>query len=114
MDNIQQVEGHMQLSAQAESTTTHWMADVPGYYRPVWFHPGGIANILLLINVKAKDHVTYYICGGDSPNKLGLGLGIGLATWILQALGITSEGQLLYLWVHKYSQHQISRCVWGT
>jgi hypothetical protein len=69
VDNIQQVEGYMQLSAQAGSTTTNWMADVPGYYRPIWFHPGGIANILSLINVKAKDHVTYGSRGGDSPNK---------------------------------------------
>jgi hypothetical protein len=33
--NIRQVEGYMQLSTQAGSTTTNWMADVPGYYRPV-------------------------------------------------------------------------------
>jgi hypothetical protein len=59
----------MQLSTQAGSTTTNWMADVPGYYRPVWFHPGGIANILSLINVKAKYHVTYDSCNGDSPNQ---------------------------------------------
>jgi hypothetical protein len=45
------------------------MADVSGYYLPVWFHPGGIANIFLLINVKAKYHVTYDSRGGDSPNK---------------------------------------------
>jgi hypothetical protein len=45
------------------------MADVPGYYRPVWFHPGGIANILSLINVKAKYHVTYDNRNGDSPNQ---------------------------------------------
>jgi hypothetical protein len=69
VDNIRQVEGHMQLSTQAGSTTTNWMADVPGYYRPVWFHPGGIANILSLVNVKAKYHVTYDSRGGDSPNE---------------------------------------------
>jgi hypothetical protein len=45
------------------------MADIPGYYRPVWFHLGGIANILSLINVKAKYHVTYDSRGGDSPNE---------------------------------------------
>jgi hypothetical protein len=27
------------------------MADVPGYYRPVWFHPGGIANVLSVVNM---------------------------------------------------------------
>jgi hypothetical protein len=51
--NIRQVEGYMQLATQAGSTTTNWMADVPGYYRPVWFHPGGIANILCLVNMIA-------------------------------------------------------------
>jgi hypothetical protein len=30
VDNIRQVEGHMQLSTQTGSTTTNWMADVPG------------------------------------------------------------------------------------
>ncbi len=39
--NIRQVEGYMQLATQAGSTTTNWMADVPGYYRPVWFNLGG-------------------------------------------------------------------------
>jgi hypothetical protein len=24
------------------------MANIPGYYHPVWFYPGGIANILSL------------------------------------------------------------------
>jgi hypothetical protein len=65
---IRQVEGHMQLSTRAGSTTTNWMADVPGYYRPVWFHPGGIANILYLVNMIAKYHVTYDSRAGDSPN----------------------------------------------
>jgi hypothetical protein len=68
--NIRQVEGYMQLATQAGSTTTNWMADVPGYYRPVWFHPGGIANILSLVNMIAKYHVTYNSRNGDSPNQL--------------------------------------------
>jgi hypothetical protein len=68
VQNIRQVEGYMQLSTQAGSTTTNWMADVPGYYRPVWFHPGGIANILSLVNMIAKYHVTYDSHAGDSPN----------------------------------------------
>jgi hypothetical protein len=57
--NIRQVEGYMQLATQAGSTTTNWMANAPGYYRPVWFHPGRIANILSLVNMIAKYHVTY-------------------------------------------------------
>jgi hypothetical protein len=67
--NIRQVEGHMQLSTQAGSTTTNWMADVPGYYRPVWFHPGGIANILSMVNMIAKYHVTFDSHAGDNPNQ---------------------------------------------
>jgi hypothetical protein len=67
VQNIRQVEGHMQLSTQAGSTTTNWMADVPGYYRPVRFHPGGIANILSLVNMIAKYHVTYDSHNGDTP-----------------------------------------------
>jgi hypothetical protein len=59
----------MQLATQAGSTTTNWMANVPGYYRPVWFHPHGIANILSLVNMKAKYHVTYDSRGGESPNQ---------------------------------------------
>jgi hypothetical protein len=69
VNNIGQVEGYMQLATQAGSTTTNWMADVPGYYRPVWFHPGGIANILSLVNMIAKYHVTYDSRSGDNPNE---------------------------------------------
>jgi hypothetical protein len=69
VQNIRQVEGYMQLSTQAGSTTTNWMAVVPGYYRPVWFHPGGIANILSLVNMIAKYHVTYDSHASDSHNE---------------------------------------------
>jgi hypothetical protein len=46
------------------------MADVPGYYRPVWFHPGGIANILSLVNMIAKYRVTYDSRGTKNANQL--------------------------------------------
>jgi hypothetical protein len=69
VNNIRQVEGYMQLATQAGSTTTNWMADVPGYYRPVWFHPGGIANILSMVNMIAKYHVTYDSHEGEHPNQ---------------------------------------------
>jgi hypothetical protein len=59
----------MQLSTQAGSTTTNWMADVPGYYRPVWFHPGGIANILSMVNMIAKYRVTYDSRGTKNANQ---------------------------------------------
>jgi hypothetical protein len=58
----------MQLATQAGSTTANWMADVPGYHRPVWFHPGGIANILSMVNMIAKNHVTYDSHAGEHPN----------------------------------------------
>jgi hypothetical protein len=58
----------MELATQAGSTTTNWMADVPGYYRPVWFHPGGIAHILSMVNVITKYHVTYDSRVGKNPN----------------------------------------------
>jgi hypothetical protein len=45
------------------------MANVPGYYRPGWFHPGGIANILSLVNMIAKYHVTYDSRKGKSLNQ---------------------------------------------
>jgi hypothetical protein len=67
--NIRQVDGYMQLATQAGSTTTNWMADVPGYHRPVWFHPGGIANILWMVNMIAKYRVTYDSHQGDHPNQ---------------------------------------------
>jgi acetolactate synthase regulatory subunit len=66
--NIRQVEGHMQLATQAGSTTACWMADVPGCYRPVWFHPGGIANVLSVVNMIEKHHVTHDSRGGQHPN----------------------------------------------
>jgi hypothetical protein len=67
--NIRQVEGNMQLATQAGSTTTNWMADVPGYHQPVWFHPGGIANILSMVNMIAKYRVTYVSHAGKHPNQ---------------------------------------------
>jgi hypothetical protein len=67
--NIRQVDGYMQLATQAGSTTTNWMADAPGYHRPVWFHPGGIANILSMVNMIAKYRITYDSHEGKYPNQ---------------------------------------------
>jgi hypothetical protein len=68
--NICQVEGCMQLATQAGSTTTNLMARVPGYYWPVWFHPGGIPNIISLVNMIVKYHMKYNSRAGESPNQL--------------------------------------------
>ena len=58
----------MQLSTQAVTTTANWMAEVPGCCRPVWFHPGGIADIPPVINMVAKHHVACDSRGGQHPN----------------------------------------------
>jgi hypothetical protein len=67
--NIRQVDGYMQLATQAGSTTTNWMANVPNYHRPVWFHPDGIINILSMVSMIAKYRVTYNSHQGDHPNQ---------------------------------------------
>jgi hypothetical protein len=66
--NIRQVEGHMQLATQAGSTNANWMADVPGCWCSVWFHPGGIANVLSVVNMIEKHHVTCDSRGGQHLN----------------------------------------------
>mmetsp|Transcript_20809 Transcript_20809/g.30005 ORF Transcript_20809/g.30005 Transcript_20809/m.30005 type:complete len:156 (+) Transcript_20809:141-608(+) len=67
--NIRKIDGYMELSTQAGSTTTNWMADVPRYYRPVWLHPSGIANILSLVNMITKYRVTYNSHKGMNTNE---------------------------------------------
>ena len=55
----------MELLTNAGSATTNWMTYFTGYWRLVWFsYPGGIANIIDLINVKEKHRVTYTIQKG--------------------------------------------------
>jgi hypothetical protein len=39
------------------------------FFCPVWFHPGGIANILSMVNMIARYHVTYDSRGGKHPNQ---------------------------------------------
>ena len=53
----------MTLSTQAGSTRTNLMGDMTGYNEPVWFHPGGIANIFAISKMIKKFRVTY-----DSEN----------------------------------------------
>jgi hypothetical protein len=59
----------MQLATQAGLTTTNWMANVPGYHQPVWFHPGGMVNILSMVNMIAKYRVTYDSHNGKHLNQ---------------------------------------------
>ena len=55
----------MEISTQAGTTTTNIIGDVPGYDDPVWFHPGGIANIFALSKIIKKYRVTYDIHEGN-------------------------------------------------
>jgi len=56
--NIQCGEHQMNIHCTAGVTTTDLVANLPGY-GTVWFHPNGIANILLLSQVKERHRVTY-------------------------------------------------------
>jgi hypothetical protein len=96
--NIRKVEGYMQLATQAGSTTTNWMADVPRYYRPVWFHPGGIANILSLVNMIAKYHVMYNSCAGDSPNQFCVHKENGQQRKFKQSRRIPLKSRIMQSW----------------
>jgi hypothetical protein len=50
LKNIRKVDGSMQLSTQAGSTTTNLVGNVPGY-GTVWFHPNSLANIIVLTDI---------------------------------------------------------------
>jgi len=44
--NIRQVDTHVVIRCNAGSRTTNWVGDFPGFPEPVWYDPGGIANII--------------------------------------------------------------------
>jgi hypothetical protein len=48
----------MHIQCTAGTTLTNMMGDLDGY-GPVWYHPEGIANILLLSRVKKNFRVTF-------------------------------------------------------
>jgi hypothetical protein len=77
------------------------MANVPGYYRPVWFHPGVIANILCLVNMIAY-HVTYDSHHGESPNTFCVHKENGKQRKFQQ-----SKRQLFYLDVAATASHTV-------
>jgi hypothetical protein len=58
LQNIRKSETHMEIHCNAEVTSTNFVGDFPGY-GTVWYHPNGIANILLLARVKEKHRVTF-------------------------------------------------------
>jgi len=61
--NIRCGEHQMNIHCTAGVTTTDLVANLPGY-GTIWFHTNGIANILLLSQVKERHRVTY-----DSTNE---------------------------------------------
>jgi Zinc knuckle len=75
-------DGHMDIHCNAGVTSTNLVGDLPGY-GTVWYHPKGIANILLLNRVKAKYHVTYDSTNGNAftVHKEGDRRTCSITTW---------------------------------
>ena len=63
--NIQCGEHQMNIHCTAGVTTTDLVANLPGY-GTIWFHPNGIANILLLSQIKERHRVTYDSTNGNA------------------------------------------------
>jgi hypothetical protein len=59
LENIRPADGHMDIHCNAGVTSTNLVGDLPGYGE-VWYHPGGIANILSLSRVKNRGHRVIY------------------------------------------------------
>jgi hypothetical protein len=60
--NVWKVDQSMHIQSTAGVTTTNMMGDLDGY-GPVWYHPGGFANILSLSRVRKSFRITF-----DSEN----------------------------------------------
>ena len=58
LENICDSVSSLDLHCNAGMATVNKVGDFPGY-GTVWFHPGGIANILSLARVKEKNRVTF-------------------------------------------------------
>ena len=59
LKNIWKVNKYITLLTQSGSTRTNLMGDMNDYDEPVWFHPGGIANVFALSKMIKKFRVTY-------------------------------------------------------
>jgi len=57
--NIREAPTACRISCNAGVVTTNRIGDLPGYPRPVWYHPDGIANILSLKRVSEHCRVQY-------------------------------------------------------
>ena len=57
LKNIRKLDRSLAIFSTGGWTTTNLQGDLPGYGK-VWFHPGGIANILSHSNVADKYRVS--------------------------------------------------------
>ena len=64
LKNIRKSDRSLELFSTGGRTTTDLRGDLPGY-GTVWFHPGGIANILSFSKVADKYRVYYNSTGGN-------------------------------------------------
>ena len=62
--NIRRVKDRMRIQCNARTRVTNLIGDLPGY-RPVWFNPRAIANVLSLKLVKDKYHIQYNSNGDE-------------------------------------------------
>ena len=58
VENIRRVKDRMRIQCNAGIWLTNLVGDLPGY-RPMWFDPRAIANVLSLKLVKEKYHIQY-------------------------------------------------------
>ncbi len=66
LKNIRTADREMRIVCNAGTATTRLIGDLPGYPGEIWYHPGGIANILSLSDVKKHHVVTYNSSVDDS------------------------------------------------
>ena len=62
LKKIRKSDRSLAIFSTGGRTTTNLQGDLPGY-GTVWFHPGGIANILSLSKMADKYRVSYDITG---------------------------------------------------
>ena len=65
LKNIRKFDRALGIFWAGGRTTTSLQGDLPGYGK-VWFHPGGIANILYLSKVSEKYWVSYDSTGENN------------------------------------------------
>jgi hypothetical protein len=63
--SVRKVSQSMHIQCTAGVTSTNMMGYLEGY-GPVWYHPGGIANILSLSRVRKKFRVTFDSSNGNA------------------------------------------------